>query len=71
MEQRANQVIATHLGVGLDRVVPDASFQDDLGADSLDLIELAMAFEEEFGILISDEQAERITRVAHVYELLG
>ena len=50
-------------GVDEEEVTPDASFVDDLGADSLDTVELVMAFEEEFGIEIPDEDAEKITRV--------
>ena len=56
-------IIVDQLGVDEDQVTEDASFVDDLGADSLDQVELVMALEEEFGIEIPDEDAEKITRV--------
>ena len=56
-------IIVEQLGVDADEVTPGASFTDDLGADSLDIVELVMAFEEEFGIEIPDEDAEKISRV--------
>ena len=56
-------IIVEQLGVDGDEVTPAASFTDDLGADSLDIVELVMAFEEEFGIEIPDEEAEKIARV--------
>ena len=56
-------IIVEQLGVDEEEVTPDASFVDDLGADSLDTVELVMAFEEEFGIEIPDEDAENITTV--------
>ena len=56
-------IIVEQLGVDADEVTPGASFTDDLGADSLDIVELVMAFEEEFGIEIPDEAAEKIGRV--------
>jgi acyl carrier protein len=56
-------IIVEQLGVDQDQVTEDASFVDDLGADSLDQVELVMALEEEFGIEIPDEDAEKITRV--------
>ena len=56
-------IIVEQLGVDEEEVTPDASFVDDLGADSLDTVELVMAFEEEFGLEIPDEDAEKITRV--------
>jgi len=56
-------IIVEQLGVDADEVTPGASFTDDLGADSLDIVELVMAFEEEFGIEIPDEAAEKISRV--------
>jgi acyl carrier protein len=58
------------LGVDEEEVTPDASFVDDLGADSLDTVELVMAFEEEFGIEIPDEDAEKITRVKEAIEYI-
>ena len=60
---QVKKIIVGQLGVDEDEVTPDASFVDDLGADSLDTVELVMAFEEEFGIEIPDEDAEKITRV--------
>jgi len=63
IDEKVKEVISNQLGVGLNEVVPEASFVDDLGADSLDLVELVMAMEEEFGIEIGDEDAERIRTV--------
>ena len=60
---RVKNIIVEQLGVDSDEVTADASFTDDLGADSLDIVELVMAFEEEFGIEIPDEDAEKITNV--------
>ncbi len=60
---RVKKIIVDQLGVEEDTVTPEASFVDDLGADSLDTVELVMALEEEFGIEIPDEDAEKITRV--------
>jgi acyl carrier protein len=60
---KVKSIIAEQLGVKVDDVVEKASFVDDLGADSLDTVELVMALEEEFGIEISDEDAEKITNV--------
>ena len=57
------EIIAKQLGVSAAEVVPDASFVEDLGADSLDTVELVMAFEEAFGIEIPDEDAEKIATV--------
>jgi acyl carrier protein len=61
---RVKKVVVDQLEVGEDEVTPTASFIDDLGADSLDQVELIMAFEEEFEIEIPDEDAEKITTVA-------
>jgi len=61
--EKVKSIIVEQLGVEADEVTPDASFTDDLGADSLDIVELVMAFEEEFGIEIPDEDAEKIGRV--------
>ena len=57
------KIVVEHLGVEEDKVTPDASFIDDLGADSLDIVELVMAFEEEFGVEIPDDAAEKINTV--------
>ena len=62
-EARVKEIIVEELGVEADKVTPDASFVDDLGADSLDTVELVMAFEEEFGIDIPDEDAEQMRSV--------
>ena len=60
---RVQKIVVEHLGVEADKVTQDASFIDDLGADSLDIVELVMAFEEEFGVEIPDDAAEKITTV--------
>ena len=60
---RVKNIVVEHLGVDADKVVEGASFIDDLGADSLDTVELVMAFEEEFGIDIPDEDAEKMGSV--------
>ncbi|MGB6432180.1 MAG: acyl carrier protein [Candidatus Acidiferrales bacterium] len=62
-EERVKQIIVEQLGVDEAEVTPTASFVDDLGADSLDTVELVMAFEEAFGIEIPDEDAEKIATV--------
>ncbi|MBN67317.1 MAG: acyl carrier protein [Rickettsiales bacterium] len=61
--ERVKKIVVEHLGVEESKVTPEASFIDDLGADSLDTVELVMAFEEEFGIEIPDEAAEKIQTV--------
>jgi acyl carrier protein len=63
IEQRVKDIIVEQLGVEEDEVSPEASFIDDLGADSLDTVELVMAFEEDFNIEIPDEDAEGISTV--------
>ena len=60
---RVKKIVVEHLGVEPEKVTEDASFIDDLGADSLDIGELVMAFEEEFGVEIPDDAAEKITTV--------
>jgi acyl carrier protein len=60
---RVKKIVVEHLGVEADKVTPEASFIDDLGADSLDIVELVMAFEEEFNVEIPDDAAEKITTV--------
>lgn len=62
-EARVKKIVVEHLGVEEDKVVSNASFIDDLGADSLDTVELVMAFEEEFGVEIPDDAAETIQTV--------
>jgi acyl carrier protein len=63
IEERVKQIIVEQLGVDEAEVTPTASFVDDLGADSLDVVELVMAFEEAFGLEIPDEDAEKIATV--------
>ncbi len=63
MEDKVKEIISKQLGVDASKVTDEASFVEDLGADSLDTVELVMAFEEEFGIEIPDEDAEKITKV--------
>jgi acyl carrier protein len=60
---RVKKIVVEHLGVDSEKVTEEASFIDDLGADSLDIVELVMAFEEEFGVEIPDDAAEKITTV--------
>ena len=67
---RVKKIIVDQLGVEEELVTSDASFVDDLGADSLDTVELVMALEEEFGIEIPDEDAEKITRVKEAIEYI-
>ena len=62
--EKVKSIIVEQLGVEADEVTPEASFTDDLGADSLDIVELVMAFEEEFAIEIPDEDAEKIGKVS-------
>ena len=64
IEERVRDLIVEQLGLNAEQVTPEASFVDDLGADSLDTVELVMAFEEEFGIDIPDEDAEKMLTVA-------
>lgn len=70
VENRVKKIIVDQLGVEEDLVNPEASFVDDLGADSLDTVELVMALEEEFGIEIPDEDAEKITKVKEAVEYI-
>lgn len=67
---KVKQIVADQLGIDEDEVLPDASFIDDLGADSLDVVELIMAFEEEFDLEIPDEDAEKIILVKDAVEYL-
>ena len=68
--EKVKNIIVEQLGVDEEEVTPDASFVDDLGADSLDTVELVMAFEEEFGAEIPDEDAEKLTTVGAVITYL-
>jgi acyl carrier protein len=70
IEARVKEIIVEQLGVSETEVVPEAKFIDDLGADSLDLVELVMALEEEYGTEISDEEAEKIVTVGDAYEYI-
>ncbi len=70
MEDRVKEIIAEQLGVDGDQVTDNASFTDDLGADSLDTVELVMALEEEFDLEIPDEDAEKIVTVGDAIKYL-
>ena len=70
VEERVKQIIVEQLGVDEGEVTPTASFVDDIGADSLDTVELVMAFEEAFGIEIPDEDAEKIATVKDAVEYI-
>jgi len=69
-DEKVKEIIAKQLGVNIAEVTPDASFVEDLGADSLDTVELVMAFEETFNIEIPDEDAEKITKVKDAIEYI-
>jgi acyl carrier protein len=71
VDEKVKEIIAKQLGVNASEVVPDASFVEDLGADSLDTVELVMAFEEAFGIEIPDEDAEKIAKVKDAIEYIS
>jgi acyl carrier protein len=70
IEKKVKEIIVDKLGVDADQVVTDASFVDDLGADSLDTVELVMALEDEFDIEIPDQDAEKITKVGDAVSYL-
>ena len=70
VKDKVKNIIVEQLGVDEEEVTEDASFVDDLGADSLDTVELVMALEEEFGLEIPDEDAENITRVKEAIEYI-
>jgi len=70
LEDKVKEIIVEQLGVNPEQVTPEASFIEDLGADSLDTVELVMAFEEEFGAEIPDEDAEKLTTVGGVISYL-
>ena len=69
-EEKFKEIIVDRLGVDPNEITPEASFIDDLGADSLDTVELVMAFEEEFDLEIPDEDAENLTTVGSAMEYL-
>ena len=69
-ENKVRDIIVEQLGVSPDAVKPEAKFTDDLGADSLDTVELIMALEEEFGVEIPDEEAEKILTVGNALDYL-
>lgn len=71
IEERVNKIVVEQLGVAEDLVVNSASFVDDLGADSLDTVELVMALEEEFETEIPDEDAEKITTVQEAVDYIN
>ncbi|HOC31513.1 MAG: acyl carrier protein [Armatimonadetes bacterium] len=68
--ERVKKVVADQLDVQPDEITPDASFMDDLGADSLDVVELVMGLEEEFDLEITDEEAEKITTVGMAVQFI-
>ena len=70
IEERVKKIVVEHLGVESEKVIDSASFVDDLGADSLDTVELVMAFEEEFGSEISDSEAEKILTVGDAVKFI-
>ena len=70
-EDKVKSIIAEQLGVKIEEVKPESSFVDDLGADSLDTVELVMALEEEFGIEIPDEDAEKMTSVGNAISYIS
>ena len=70
IEDRVKKIVVEQLGVAEDQVTPDASFVDDLGADSLDTVELVMALEEEFDTEIPDDEAEKSTTVKQAIEFI-
>lgn len=71
IENKIKKIIVDQLGVNDDEVIPKASFVNDLGADSLDTVEMVMAFEEEFNIEIPDEDAEKIKTVQDAIDYIG
>ena len=66
IEEKVRDIIVTELGASPDKVVPEAKFVEDLGADSLDTVELVMAFEEEFGIEVPEEETDKLLSVGAV-----
>ena len=70
VEEKVKEIVCEQLGISEDEVTPEKHFIDDLGADSLDIVELVMAFEEEFGVEIPDDAAEKITTVRDAIEYI-
>ena len=70
IQDQVKKIVVDHLGIDEDKVIPEAKFIDDLGADSLDTVELVMAFEEEFGSEISDSEAEKILTVGDAIKFI-
>ena len=70
LEEKVKEIIVDHLDVNAEQITPEASFTEDLNADSLDTVELIMAFEEEFGAEIPDTDAEKLTTVGAVINYL-
>ena len=70
INEQVKKIVVDHLGIDESKVVPEAKFIDDLGADSLDTVELVMAFEEEFGSEISDSEAEKILTVGDAVKFI-
>ena len=71
IEDKVKKIIAEKLSVDMEEVVPEASFVDDLGADSLDLVELIMSMEEEFDVEISDDDSEKMVKVQDAFDYIA
>ena len=71
VDEKVKEIIAKQLGVNAAEITPESSFVEDLGADSLDTVELVMAFEEEFGLEIPDEEAEKIQTVGQAIDYIN
>ena len=70
-EEKVKKIVMEHLGIEENKILPDSKFIDDLGADSLDTVELVMAFEEQFGIEIPDDAAETISTVQNAIDFIN
>ena len=70
-EEKVKKIVMDHLGIDESKILPDSRFIDDLGADSLDTVELVMAFEEQFGIEIPDDAAETISTVQNAIDFIN
>ncbi len=70
VERKVREIVAEQLGISEDEITRDSSFMNDLGADSLDIVELLMALEEEFSVEIPDEDAEKMSTVGDVFEYI-